>query len=173
MKATVIAIQDKVDELLVVLDKDIQHIQDSLSWLNELRSLVIKRDDTALSKLLEGIRAEADSYAANELKRRSVRTDLANALGKSYEQMTLSALEAALPKEKKAQVASRKTRLRTLIEELKKEHLSTSLLLSDCAGFNNMLLRTVFELGETGTVYYEPNGTTKRRTDTTLVNLRL
>ena len=48
---------DKVDELLAVLDKDIEHIQRSLSRLNELRRLVIKRDDTALGKLLESIQA--------------------------------------------------------------------------------------------------------------------
>jgi len=55
---------DKVDELLVILDKDTQQIQESLSRLNELRSLVIKRDDAALGKLLERIQYESDSYRA-------------------------------------------------------------------------------------------------------------
>jgi len=194
MKATAIAIQDKVDpvrdprledsglqekvsngvdELLAVLDKDIQHIQDSLSWLNELRSLIVKRDDAALSKLLGSIQAEADGYAANELERQSVRKDLADAIGCSVEQMTLSALETTLPKEKEAQVADRKTKLRALIKELRKEHINTALLLSDCARFNNLLLRALFDLGKTGTIYYKPNGATKRRTDTTFVNMRL
>ena len=62
MKATSISIEDKIDELLAVLDTDIQHIQQSLSYLNELRSLVIKRDDTALGTLLGVIRAGSDSY---------------------------------------------------------------------------------------------------------------
>jgi len=171
MKAT--AIQNKVDELLAVLDKDIQHIQDSFSWLNELRSLVIKRDDIALSRLLQSIRAESDSYVSNEQQRQSLRKDLANALGCRVEQITLSRLVAILPEEKKAQVINIKTKLRVLVEQLKKEHLSTSLLLSDCARFNNLLLRAIFDLGKTGTVYYSPNGVAKRQTDTAFVSLRL
>jgi len=197
MNATVIAVQDKVNELLAVLDKDIQHIQDSLSWLNELRSLVIKRDDAALSKLLQSIRAQSDSYVSNEQQRQSLRKDLANALGcrvdpvreprledsglqekssNGVEQVTLSRLASILPEEKKAQVIDIKTKLRALVEQLKKEHLSTSLLLSDCARFNNLLLRAVFDLGKTGTVYYSPNGVAKRPAlgrNSAFVSLRL
>jgi len=173
MSATAIPIQDKVDELLAVLDKDIQHIQDSFRWLKELRSLVIKRDYPAASSLLGSIRAQIDSYAANELERKSVREDLANALGCSASQMTLSALEAALPKEKKAQVTDRKTKLRTLINQLRCEYLCTALLLSDCARFNNLLLRALFNFGKKGTLYYKPNGATKRRANTTFVDMKL
>jgi len=180
MNATVISVQDKVNELLAVLDKDIQHIQDSLSWLNELRSLVIKRDDAALSKLLQRIRAESDSYVRNDQQRQSLRKDLANALSCRVEQITLSRLMAILPEEKKAQGGSRragsltniKAKLTALVEQLKKEHLSTSLLLSDCARFNNLLLRAIFDLGKAGTIY-NPKALAKRQTDTAFVSLRL
>jgi len=173
MKVEAVAIQNKVDELLAVLDKDIQHIQDSLSWLNELRGLVIKRDDVALSKLLQSIQAESDSYVRNVQQRQSLRKDLANALGCQVEQITLSRLAAIVPEEKKAQVTGIKTKLRTLVEQLKKEHLSTALLLSDCARFNNLLLKAIFDLGKTPTVYYSPNGAAKRQTDTAFVSLQL
>ena len=87
MKATVVEIEDrdevlqktaklqpdKIDELLAVLDEDIEHIQDNLSRLNELRSLLIKPSNESLDRLLENIRADSDSYAANELKRQSIR----------------------------------------------------------------------------------------------------
>jgi len=172
MKATAIEIEDKVDELLAFLDEDSRHIQESLSKLNELRSLVIKRDDAALGRLIESIQAESDSYRSHELKRQSIRKDLANALGCNLEQMTLSRLEANLPKEKKDQVARRKTKLKSLINELKKEHLSTVLLLSECARFNNMLLKSIFDLGKTDVVYYDSNGATRRQTDTAFVNLQ-
>jgi len=162
MKTAITAIQDKVDQLLSVLDKDIQHIQDSLSCLNELRSLVIKRDDVALSKLLQSIQAESDSYVSNEQQRQSLRKDLANALGCQVEQITLSRLAAIVPEEKKAQVTGIKTKLRTLVEQLKKEHLSTALLLSDCARFNNLLLKAIFDLGKAETVMYSPSGATKQ-----------
>jgi flagellar biosynthesis/type III secretory pathway chaperone len=171
MKMVAAVMEDKVDELLTVLDKDIQHIQDSLHQLNELRGLVIKRDDAALAKLLGTIRAKADSYAANESKRQLIRKDLANALGLAVEQMTLSRLETALSNGRKAQVANKKAELQSLINKLRQEHLSTAMLLSECARFNNLLLRSIFDLGQTRTLTYRANGATKWQTDKTFVNL--
>jgi len=172
MKTTAIEIEDRVDELIAVLDRDIQQMQESLSRLNELRSLVIKHDDAVLGKLLERIQSRSDSYKCNELKRQSIRKELAIILGCRVEQITLSRLEAELTGEKKAQVAERKTKLRLLADELKKEHLSTSLLLSDCARFNSVLLKGIFELGKAGTITYDSNGFAKRRTYRRLVNLQ-
>ena len=172
MNATAIGIENKVDELLACLDTDVRHIQEKLSQLNELRSLVIKRDDDALGKLLENIQVKSDSYRSNESNRQSIRKELANILGHGLEQMTLSALEASLPDAKREQVSRMKTKLRSLTEELKKEHLSTTLLLSECARFNSLLLRSVFDLGQTGAVYYNSNGATRRQADTAFVNLQ-
>ncbi|MHC4544309.1 MAG: hypothetical protein ACYSYL_07245 [Planctomycetota bacterium] len=172
MKATAISIEDKVDELLVILDEDIRNIQRSLSRLNELRSLVIKRDDVALGKLLELIQGESEGYRNHELKRQSIRKELASTLGFGLAQMTLSTLEACLSKEKKEQVSKRKMKLKSMIKELRKEHLSTALLLSECARFNRMLLKGVFNLGNTRTVYYGSNGATKQQSDMAFVNLQ-
>jgi len=172
MRAAAIGIEDKVDELLVCLELDIRYIEESLARLNELRSLVIKRDDAALGRLLESIRAGSEDYRSNELKRQSIREELADALGCDVKQMTLSALEAHLPGAKSSQVAQTKAKLRSLTQELQKEHLSTVLLLSECARFNGVLLRSVFEIGKTGVVCYNSNGATKRQIDTALVNMQ-
>jgi hypothetical protein len=173
MEATSISIDDKIDELLAVLDTDIRHIQQNLSYLNELRSLVIKRDDAALSKLLELIRGRSDGNLRHELKRQSVRKELAGALGWSLEQVTLSALGSGLPKEKREQVTRKKEQLSSLIKELKKEHLSTALLLSECARINRTLLKEIFNMGNSGTVYYGSNGAAKRQSEMAFVNLQL
>jgi hypothetical protein len=165
--------ENKVDKLLAVLDEDIRYIHDSLLQLNELRSSVVKRDDAALDRLLSTIRAKAGSYVVNESKRQSLRKDLADALGCNVEQMTLTMLESRLPIEKKAQVANKKAELRTLIGELKREHLATATLLSECARFNNLLLASIFDLGKTGTLTYRANGVTNRQMDKTLVNLHI
>jgi hypothetical protein len=172
MKSTGTEIEDKVDELLACLDKDSQHIQESLSQLNTLRSFVIKRDDSGLGKLLKVIQAESDSYRKHESKRQTIRKELANALGYNTEQLTLSVLEANLSKQKKAQVINKKTKLMSLIKELKKEYFSTTLLLSECARFNNLLLKSIFDLSKTGAVYYNSNGITKQQTDMAFVNLQ-
>ncbi len=172
MKAVTVEIEDKIGELLVVLDKDIQHIQESLLRLNELRSLLIKHNETDLGKLLESIQTESDSYRSHELKRESIRKELADALDCNLKQMTLSRLETVLPEEKKAQVTTKKLKLRALTKELKKEHLSTAMLLSNCARFNRQLLQSVFDLGEMEIVYYNSRGSTKQGVTEAFVNLQ-
>ena len=172
MKTAMNEIEDKVDQLLIVLDKDIQQMQKSLSRLNGFRSLVVKRDDAGLGKLLGNIQSESDSYKCNELKRQSIRKELAIILDCSPKQITLSTLEAELAGEKKAQVADRKAMLRLLADQLKKEHLSTSLLLSDCARFNSVLLKSVLEFGQAGTITYSPKGFAKRQASSAFMNFQ-
>jgi hypothetical protein len=172
MRTAEVEIEDKIDELLVVLDEDIRHIEESLLRLNELRGLVVKRDETSLGKLLESIQAESDSYRKNELRRQLIRKELAAAFGSSIKQMTLSRLEEVLQEEKKTKIAERKARLKLLTEELRKEHSGTVLLLADCAQFNSLLLRSIFNFGNSPTVFYGSDGTTKRQTGAAFVNLQ-
>jgi hypothetical protein len=173
MKPAVVSIEDKVDKLLACLDQDVQHMQESLQQLNEMRRLVIKRDEVALGKLLESIQAGAGSYREHELNRKSIRKELADSLGLSINEMTLSALQECLPEEKKDQVTQMKAKLRSLSAELKKEYLSTALLLSECARFNNLLLKGIFDLGKTQSVHYNSNGETRRQIDMAFVNLQI
>ena len=163
---------DKIDELLVALEDDSRRVRQVLSRLDELRGLVIKRDEAALGKLLETIGAESDTYSANESKRQSIRKDLADALDCTVEDMTLSRLESMLSGEKRSQVAAKKAELKALTGNLKTEHLRTAMLLSDCARFNSVLLRSVLELGQTGAITYGSNGATKHQTDTVFVNMQ-
>jgi hypothetical protein len=172
MKSMTIVVENQIDELLDCLDKDIQHISKSMSQLNEMRKLVIKRDDVALGKLLQNIQNESDGYKSNEIKRQSIRKDLANAFGFTIEQMTLSALESSLPDAKRRQITERKTQLRSLINEYKKEHLGTAMLLAECARFNNLLLKSIFDFRKTEGVCYDSSGTAERETDTAFVNLQ-
>lgn len=171
MKSAAIEIQSKVDELLSILDRDIEHIQESILRLNEMRELVIKRDDVSLNKLVECIRAESENYAANEKQRQSIRKEIAAILGCGVEQMTLSRIEDILTGEKKSQVAQKKTKLRQLTRELGTEHLSTALLLSECARLNGLLLKSILNLDKTA-VCYNSSGSAEQRTDAAFMNLR-
>jgi len=160
MRTTEVEIEDKIDELLVVLDEDIRHIEESLLRLNELRGFVVKRDEASLGKLLESIQSESDSYRKNELRRQLIRKELAAAFGSSIKQMTLSRLEEVLQEEKKTKIAERKAKSGTV------------LLLADCARFNSLLLKSIFDFGNSPTVYYNADGSTKRQRETAFVNLR-
>lgn len=173
MKARMIEIEDKVNQLLAVLDKDIQNIQDNLSRLNELRIFVVKRDDASLQKMLENIQTESNSYKKNETARKLIREELAAAMDCRFEQVTLSRLETELTGEEKNEVTQRKIKLKTLAEKLKKEHSSTVTLLSDCARFNRLLLKSILELGHAGSVTYSQRGFTERQNSAAFMNMQL
>lgn len=162
----------KVQALLDVLDEDIRDIEATLLRLDALRTMLVKRDDAGLERLLEDIRRQSESHAVNERKRQDLRAELAVAAGCGPGDLTLSKLRAHLPEPSRTAVAQRQNRLRSLVAQLKREHLLTTVLLSDCTRFNRSLMQTFFGLSGTGNVTYSPSGAARHRSDTTLVSLK-
>jgi len=153
-----IEIENKVDEMLECLDIDIEYLQMNLSRLNELRALLIKRDDKELQQLLEHIHKESERYKSNEIKRQMIRKELAYLLECDTKQVTLSMLSNRLSETKKDFVNKKRTQLKSLVVQFRKEYSGTAILLSECSRFNKMLIRSVFDIGKTGSVYYSANG---------------
>jgi len=166
-------LSSNVDDMLGVLERDVQHIERTLLFLNELRGLVIKRDEQNLGRLLEEIRAEAQDYSANEQRRRTIRGQLAVLLGYKPEELTLSVLRMRLDKPAKSAVAEKQDRLRTLAQRLQREYIATASLLSDCARINSRLLKVIFERSRTGLVCYDSQGTAARESDAAFMSMRI
>lgn len=172
MKTKVIETEEKIDELLSVLDRDIEHLETSLSQLDRMRELVVRRDDAGLGGLLEMVRGQAESFAQNECRRQLLREELAQILDEPAEQITLTMLERTLAGHKRTQLAEKKQRLRSLTARVKKEHFSTRQLLADCARFNRVLLEKIFELCGKGTVTYGSGGNVNKEDAATFVNVK-
>jgi hypothetical protein len=174
MKTVISEKEKKVEELLGVLDKDIEYLELSLSSLNELRSMVIKRDDALLGRLLEIIQQRSGCYRGHELSRESLRKELAVIFCCSSEEMTLSRLEIEeeLAVELREQITAKKERLSFLAGQLKNEHKATFYLLSECTRINKMLLHGMLDFGGPGTVSYNSNGTASKQADTSFINMR-
>ena len=158
-------IENKIDELLECLDVDIKHLQTNLSRLNELRALVIKRDDEQLMGLLNEIQMESDSYREHEIKRQTIRGTLANILRCRIEKVTLSNLASMLSEERREYVNSKKTQIKSLVESFKSEYASTIILVSECSRFNKMLIKSIFQPAKTNSVYYNPQGKVSEQRD--------
>jgi hypothetical protein len=166
--------------LLDVLDEDIRHLESTISRLDTLRSLLIKRDNGALEKLLDGIRQQADAYKTNEHKRQQLRSDLAADLGCTQRDLTLSKLQGELagptcPDTQRrcgAALADRQTRLRSLAARLKREYTLTMLLVRDCTRFNRSLMKVFFGSGGRGGARYSPTGAAKHEIGTTLMSMQ-
>lgn len=162
-----LAAQVKITALLDVLDEDIRHLESTMSRLNALRSLLIKREDAALQRLLDEVRGQAEAYQANELKREQLRQDLAADLGCAESDLTLSKLAGAWAGHVAGvALAERQARLRSLAAQLKREYTQTVLLVRDCLRFNRSLLHVFLgsggggaTYGATGAAKHEINGT--------------
>lgn len=169
----VLEIEKKVDKMLVCLDKDVKQIQQNLSYLNEMRSLIIKRDDVALGKLLQKAQEESEAYKENETNRQSIRQELADFLGCSIEEITLSKVEESLPEISRNKIIEIRENLRSLIGEFRREYASTVMLVSECDRFNKLLLRSIFDISKTGSFSYDSRGTTRRHDgEAALMNMK-
>ncbi len=166
------AMETKVTALLEVLDADIRHVETVLSRLDALRALLIKRDDGGLESLLEDIQRQGEARLANEQKRQALRGELAAQLGCRGDEVTLSTLKGELSGPNRTALAERQTRLKTLVEQLKREHTLTTLLIADCARFNRSLMRAFFGLTGRGNVTYSPSGAAQPQSGTVLMNLQ-
>ena len=162
----------RTEQLLAVLEADVRHMQESLSTLDQLRSLLIKHDECGLEALLRQIRANADAYAAVESRRQVLRRQLAVLLECPMDELTLSRLETALPSPVRETLRQKKATLRTLAERLRREHRNTSLLLADCARFNRALFRAIFQQGKAQSVVYGAAGTTQPASSSHLMNVQ-
>lgn len=166
-------IENSVDELLLILDKDIEHLEDNISRLDQLRSSVVKQDNDSLTKLLATIQSESKIYHSNELKRLVLRKKLAAVFNCDPKEITLSRLGTHLTTHNHVEITKRKSRLQELIHLLKKEYSSTQFLLADCARFNRLLLKNIFQTGQSENLTYKPTGAAERQRDTVFMNLQI
>ena len=166
------SIEDTVDRLLAVLDEDIRHVGASLAQLDQLRSLLIKRDDKALERLLRDLQAQARTRTANEQRRQHLRGALAAALGCNIEDLTLSKLQAELAGSQVEALADRQRQLKALVVDLKREHRLTTMLLSDCSRFNRSLMRLFFGSNAVGSTTYSASGRAQSQNSVGLMNMQ-
>ena len=163
-----------IADLLAVLDREIDGLKAAIERLTELRQLVIKQDTESLSRLLARIRNESGGLEDNERRRGLLRRQLAAALEWPVEAVTLTTLAERAEGPLQNDILERKTRLQTLAQTLQKEYTSTRLLLSDCARFNRLLLKSIFEAGRpSGATTYTPAGHTQRQSETVFMNMQL
>jgi hypothetical protein len=167
-------LETRTAELLDVLDADIRHLEGTLSYLNTLRTLLIRRADPGLAQLLDDIRQQGQMREENEQKRQRLRRELAADLGCREGDLTLSRLQDEWAgREMGAALRQRQDRLRSLTGQLKREHALTVLLLRDCARLNRSLLRVFLGSGGRGGTMYNPTGVEAHQAAPALMSLKM
>ena len=173
MNKQAISITEKIERLLTVLEKEIGHLERTSQYLNDLRGLVIKRNEQGLGRLLEQIKAQTEQYRSIEQNRQLIREQLAEQLDCDQAKLTLSVLKNALDEPQKTAVGDKQIILRNLVRRLQGEYSLTVSLLSNCARINRTLLKAVFGRGQAETVLYDSSGAMARRPDAAFMNMRL
>jgi len=172
MNAATSELAEKTEQLLVVLQEDLVCIERSIERLDELRAFVIKRDDSGLNRLLEQIRSQSQEYVQNQKLREQLREQIAATVDWPLEQVRLGRLQQILPGRQSIKVAQMRERLMKMVARLRTEHAATTLLLSDLARFNGMMLNWILETGGVCGTTYDRRGETSRGRDTAFVNLQ-
>jgi hypothetical protein len=166
-------IKNKVEQLSLCLDRDIDNMQKTLLRLDEMRSAVIKRNDAGLVRLLDEIRCEMQAYETQQSQRSGIREELAGMLGCSCEEMTLTNLQKWLPEGQGRELAEKKERLKILAGRLKKEYSATVFLLAECARFNRLMLNGIFNKQKPDVITYNAAGVANEERKPAFVNMKL
>ena len=172
MKTSDDRLDDLADELLSVLGDDIRHIEQTLERLDALRAAVIRRDEEGLKCLLDEVADEQASYALVEQRRAVIRKQMADVIGCGIGEMHLSKLCGQLRGEKRDLMAQAQQELKVMCKKLRKEHMATNILLTECARFNNLLLRGILGNGRE-TVTYNSRGDASWELQKGMVSIRL
>lgn len=159
-------------KLFETLEKDVQVMDMSLDKLRELRRLTVKRDEKALSELLEEIRLDSQVYLAQQYDRKKTREKLGILLGCKPEEVTLSKIKECLPEDKIEQLNGLRTTLRDSAQRLKVEYSVTSRLLSQCRRMNLNVLNSIFR-NNSDTTTYDARGNRKTQGSAAFVNTKL
>lgn len=171
MRSSVFDIDLQVDELLKCTEADAQRLQNSLSLLDDLRKLVIKRDEAGLHRLLKAIQALPKGGADIQAQREATRRRLAEMLGWEIRETTLSRLETVVSEPRRHAIAERKAQLMSLTMSLRTEYSRTAILLSECARFNRLLLDNILQSGRITGVTYTSDGSKKQQSQTAFVDM--
>lgn len=139
--------------LMGLLDTEAEHLGQSLVLLDELRGCVIRRKDDELEAMIEKIRVQSVDYQKIQKGRDALIMEISLGLGIEPDQVNLSLLKEQADEETAGMIASRQERLKELIEKLKREYLSTAMLLKECSRINNNMLRALFAPNSRGNTY--------------------
>ncbi len=168
-----IELKNHIDWLLGVLDDDLENLEKNISRLVELKELVIKREEGKLQELLNKIKNESGEVSKNEARREKIRKQIADLLKLEPSEVTLTSLMQIVSDEYAEKIRYKQKQLMEMSYELKKEHLSTALLLKDMSRLNHMILNSIFDRSKQQGVTYNSAGGAKRESGSNFMNMKL
>jgi flagellar biosynthesis/type III secretory pathway chaperone len=161
MTAAVTDLADLTNDLLAVLDEEIGLETAAAAHLGGLSEAVIARDRGLIDTLSDRAMETHALFEVAEVRRTAAMAALAAALGCSRGHVTLRRLVRELPGEEGRALDDRRRRIESLVNQVRRQHLHTAVLLHECARVNHELLVQLFPQMDSTNVYGS-NRTVKR-----------
>ena len=163
-------IESMIDLLLGSLDQEAEHLGRVTEYLASLSRLIVKRDEAGLNELLGQVHREAQAHEANERLRVEMTNSLARLLGCQATEVTLSKLEKSVGGQTSLLLQKKRIQLRKLVDELRKQHYSTMMLLVEMIRINRSLLAGI--TGGSDSITYGRGGQARWAGADNILNLR-
>ncbi|MBI5724431.1 MAG: flagellar export chaperone FlgN [Planctomycetes bacterium] len=149
--------QTAIDELQVILDKEIEVLDLRRSQMEQISQATVRRDNDLMEKLLGQMEQAIDEHARIDRQLAESRKILAAAYGWPEEQLTLSRLVEQLQGDRRRAIQQKMERILRLTETFRTQHLKTCVLLNECIRINRLLLEGVLP-GAAKVATYGQNG---------------
>ncbi|MCD6364946.1 MAG: hypothetical protein J7M14_03640 [Planctomycetes bacterium] len=146
-------VEAPVKELTALLDEEIELLDLRCSQLSQLCSATLHRDEDVLEKLLGEIERTQQRQEVTDLRLQAMRASLAGCFGVEPREMRLARLIELLAGEQAAAVDCRRRQMILLIDKLRRKHMETALIISECARLNHMLLESLMPGAPAVTIY--------------------
>jgi flagellar biosynthesis/type III secretory pathway chaperone len=156
--------------LLDALDLEAQHLRMVTEFLATLSRMILKRDEAGLRDLFSRVHEETLVHESNESLRHELMVSLADLAGCPVSAVTLSMLERLVPAHQERQIQKRRQDLRKIVDELRKQHYGTTMLLGEMIRINRSLLAGI--TGGCNSTTYGRGGQAKWAGADNILNLR-
>lgn len=131
-----------VDALVESLDAEASLLELRCTQLEGLATAALQRDEDSMEELLAAIEQTQLDQKRADMSLESVRMALAAELGLPLGQLRLAWLVEQLEPDQSVALASRRERIIELAERLQRRHMETSVVITECARVNGMLLES-------------------------------
>ena len=162
-------IEPLVEDLLIVLDKETELLELKRSQLAGLSGLLLRNDNEAVETLLEQIEQTETAQVLMARKLRTLRENLAGAFGLNANGFKLAWLIDQLPHAQALALSHRRRKVSEKVKEFRKQHMQTTILLTECSRITGMMLDSLTPSGSV--VTYDAGGSDRWRVETGLLDM--
>jgi len=158
-----------VEELVAALDEQIELLKLRRALLEGLCQAMLHRDEETVEKLLDRIEQAQPLQAAADGGLMALREELAKALRCDARQLKLSMLWQRLGAAQRQRLESRRGEVLAQAEAFRRQHLTATVVLTECARVNRLLLESLFPPSQ-AVVTYGTRGTEEWRAPSGLMD---